>query len=87
MTTSSDRVVTITEKIPPGRVAAYWDLARYAGNPHAWGAAGSAIHPARDDRNQRVPWWRTVSYLGKITPSRKNGQEQARRLREEGRQV
>ena len=82
--TFSERVLSGAERIPPGTVAAFWDLAEYAGSPNGAGAVGGAIHRAREEGNQRVPWWRTVSYLGEITLSGENGQEQARRLRQEG---
>ena len=87
MMTFSEKVLSIAERIPRGKVVAYWKLAECAGshNPvHAAGRAAHAIHRAREEGNQSVRWWRTVSYLGNITPSGENGQEQARRLREEG---
>ena len=86
-TTFSEKVLSIAEKIPPGRVVAYWKLAECAGSPNPESAAGpaaSAIHRVRKERSHGVPWWRAVTYDGKITTSGRAGQEQERRLREEG---
>ena len=87
MTTFSERVLGIAEGIPSGRVIPYWKLAKHAGHnspASAAGAAAAAIHRAREEGNHRVPWWRTVSYLGRITLSGKDGEAQAHRLSVEG---
>ena len=64
MTTFSEGVLDVAERIPRGRVAAFWTLAEHAGSPRAYGPAGRIIRLARDGGDPRIPWWRVVDCHG-----------------------
>ncbi|MBT8405681.1 MAG: MGMT family protein [Gemmatimonadetes bacterium] len=53
------------QKIPPGRVASYGDIAALAGSPRAARGVGAVLNglaPGSD-----VPWWRVVNRSGRLT--------------------
>ena len=58
-------VWALTRQIPPGRVATYGQLARWAGNPRLSRAVGYAMHSAPAD----VPCHRVVNRLGELSPA------------------
>lgn len=60
----TDRVYDIVAKIPRGRVASYFEVARAAGSPGASRAVGTAM--AKNDHFDRVPCHRVVRADGTI---------------------
>ena len=58
------RIWALTRQIPPGKVATYGQLARWAGNPRLARAAGYAMHSAPAD----VPCHRVVNHAGRLVP-------------------
>ena len=70
--------------IPPGRVAAYGQIADLAGMPGAARQVGRALRAAPDDLD--LPWHRVLLANGRIAlpPDCEAGREQVRRLRAEG---
>jgi alkylated DNA nucleotide flippase Atl1 len=59
----AERVLAVVERIPPGRVMTYGDIAEYLGRggPRQVGAVLS-----RDGGS--VPWWRVVTATGRLPP-------------------
>lgn len=72
-----ERVLEVVERIPPGRVMAYGDIAEYlgAGGPRQVGWVMS-------HEGGGVPWWRVVKADGR--PHDGHAGEAVRRLRAEG---
>lgn len=75
-------VFVVVKKIPRGRVATYGDVAALAGNARAAREVGWALHTLVP--GSRIPWWRVVNRLGRISLQGFVGQDQAERLRKEG---
>ncbi|HEY6740274.1 MAG TPA: MGMT family protein [Actinopolymorphaceae bacterium] len=73
----AELVLSVVERIPPGRVMAYGDIAELigSGGPRQVGAVMARYGGA-------VPWWRVLRADG--TPHDKNTGEAIRRLRAEG---
>lgn len=63
MTAFEARVRVVVRRIPPGHVATYGDVARMAGRPSAWRAAGTIMRNC-DDRS--VPCHRVVAAGGRL---------------------
>ena len=59
------RIWALARQIPPGKVATYGQLARWAGNPRLARAAGYAMHSAPAD----VPCHRVVNREGRLAPA------------------
>ena len=61
----ADRVLSAAERVPPGRVATYGDLARLLGEggPRQVGRVMALYGGA-------VPWWRVVGAAGRLLPGR-----------------
>lgn len=59
-----DRVYDIVAKIPRGKVASYFEVARAAGSPGASRAVGTAM--AKNEHFDRVPCHRVVRADGSI---------------------
>lgn len=57
------RVLLVTRRIPPGRVATYGDVARLAGRPRAARAVGTIMRTARVPG---LPYFRVVAAGGRI---------------------
>jgi methylated-DNA-protein-cysteine methyltransferase-like protein len=72
------RVQVVLERLAPGEVVTYGEVAAEAGFPGAARAVGTFL--ARS--GAAVPWWRVVTSSGRLVPG--NEAEQARRLRAEG---
>lgn len=73
----AERVLDVTERIPPGRVLTYGDIAEWLGEggPRQVGRV-MALYGAA------VPWWRVVRADGALLPGHE--QRAMRRYREEG---
>ncbi|GAB2590496.1 hypothetical protein GCM10027168_24590 [Streptomyces capparidis] len=81
----AERVLDATERIPPGRVMTYGDVAEYlgAGGPRQVGRV-MALYGAA------VPWWRVVRADGRLLPGHElraleRYREEGTPLREQGR--
>ncbi|MEW5982389.1 MAG: MGMT family protein [Acidobacteriota bacterium] len=57
------RVLAVTRRIPPGRVATYGDIAALAGRPRAWRAVGTIM---RTSPQTDVPYHRVVASGGRL---------------------
>ena len=81
-----DKVYTIVQQIPKGKVATYGQIALLAGSPRASRAVGEAM---RRCPYEEVPCHRVVNRKGELAPApafRVPG-EQGRRLEREGIQL
>jgi alkylated DNA nucleotide flippase Atl1 len=63
----AERVLDVVERIPPGRVMAYGDIAEYLGEggPRQVGRVMALWGGA-------VPWWRVIRSDGSLPPSHAN---------------
>ena len=68
------------ERLQPGEVVTYGEIAAQAGYPGAARAVGNVLRDSSD-----LPWWRVVTSSGRLVPGSERDQE--RRLRAEGVQV
>lgn len=84
--TSTERILAVVRRVPPGRVVSYGQVARLAGLPGAARQVGYAMAALGPDSG--VPWQRVVRADGTIAPRSGRGtweeERQARLLREEG---
>ena len=62
-TTFTARVLGMVRRIPPGRVATYGDIARFAGFPGAARAVGNVM---RTSKRQDVPYHRVIAAGGRL---------------------
>jgi methylated-DNA-protein-cysteine methyltransferase-like protein len=78
------RIYAVVNRIPPGRVATYGQVARLAGMPGHARQVGYALHALRPD--ERVPWHRVINARGEVSPRAAPGWEriQRRELEKEG---
>jgi len=67
MSAFRDRVLQIVSLIPPGRVAAYGQVALYAGFPRGARNVGWILHSSEGLVGPDFPWWRVVNNRGRIT--------------------
>jgi methylated-DNA-protein-cysteine methyltransferase-like protein len=74
-------VVRVLNRLQPGEVATYGEVAEEAGHPGAARAVG-ALLAASDGA---FPWWRVVTSTGRLVPGHEA--EHARRLEAEGHRV
>jgi len=76
------RVLSITRRVPYGRVTSYGDIATLAGFPRAARGVGRILGslPAGSD----VPWWRVIRSTGAISAPGPVGTLQAALLGQEG---
>jgi methylated-DNA-[protein]-cysteine S-methyltransferase len=77
-----ERVLAVLLKIPRGRVITYRDIARLAGSPRAYRAAGNALN--KNPRPIRVPCHRVVASDGAIGGYAKGARLKAKLLTREG---
>ena len=73
----SERVRAVVEKLEPGDLVSYGDVAAQAGRPGAARAVGNLMAGS-----QGLPWWRVVTSTGRLVPGLEG--EHARRLEAEG---
>lgn len=78
MTDFESRVAAVLERLAPGEVTTYGEVAAEAGRPGAARAVGRVLATAHGD----FPWWRVVAANGRLVPG--SEAEQERRLRAEG---
>ncbi|MSP82657.1 MAG: cysteine methyltransferase [Alphaproteobacteria bacterium] len=73
----------VIRTIPQGRVMTYGDVAIAAGRPRQARRVGYALHALRGGR---VPWWRVINAMGRISARGRSdhGDEQRVRLEAEG---
>jgi methylated-DNA-protein-cysteine methyltransferase related protein len=71
------RVRAVIQRIEPGEVATYGEVAEEAGYPGAARAVGNVVA-----RGEGLPWWRIVTSTGRLVPGHEADQE--RRLGAEG---
>lgn len=79
LTELQERMLVVAERLQPGEVINFGDLAAAAGNPRAARAAGSLL--SRGEAFD-LPWWRVVYADGRLPPC--NPGLQAERLADEG---
>jgi methylated-DNA-protein-cysteine methyltransferase-like protein len=63
--TFSQRIITLIKAIPPGKVASYGQIARYAGNPRGARQVAWLLHSS--SRKANLPWHRVVNSKGHIS--------------------
>ncbi len=74
----STRVRRAINRLGPGEVASYGEIAREAGFPQAARAVGQLLARSDDD----LPWWRVVTSTGRLVPGEER--RQSALLRAEG---
>ncbi|HEY5578740.1 MAG TPA: MGMT family protein [Acidimicrobiia bacterium] len=67
----------VLERLGPGEVVTYGEVAYEAGHPGAARAVGNILSSTED-----LPWWRVVTSEGRLVPGHE--EQQARRLLAEG---
>ena len=72
------RMAVAVDKLRPGEVVSFGDIAAAAGRPKAARAAGRMLSESMDT----LPWWRVVYGDGRLPPC--NPSVQAERLADEG---
>lgn len=72
------RILTQVERIPPGRVATYGQVARLAGLERGARQVGWALHGLPSE--SRLPWQRVVGVGGRISLRAQHGAEELQRL-------
>ncbi len=70
-------VMAVIERLQPGEILAYGEVATEAGYPGAARAVGNLLRRTPD-----LPWWRVVTATGRLVPGNEN--RQAELLRAEG---
>ena len=80
-TVFAQRVLRILQRIPPGRVASYGDVAAWAGRPGAARAVGNIMRIAR---NPGLPYHRIVAAGGRVGGYGANPELKVSLLRAEG---
>jgi methylated-DNA-protein-cysteine methyltransferase-like protein len=73
----TEAVIDVLQRLEPGEVMAYGEVAAEAGYPGAARAVGNLLR-----RTPGLPWWRVVNASGRLVPNHEA--EQAERLRAEG---
>lgn len=73
-----EAVIAVLERLAPGEVATYGEVAAEAGYPGAARAVGNLLRRT----GEPVPWWRVVAAGGRLSPY--GAAEQARLLAAEG---
>lgn len=75
--TFTEAVIEVLDRLRPGEVMAYGEVAAEAGFPGAARAVGNLLRVTPG-----LPWWRIVAANGRLVPG--NEADQAARLRSEG---
>jgi methylated-DNA-protein-cysteine methyltransferase-like protein len=73
----TEAVIEVLDRLQPGEVMAYGEVAAEAGYPGAARAVGNLLR-----MTPGVPWWRIVTATGRLVPGHEA--EHAARLRSEG---
>jgi methylated-DNA-protein-cysteine methyltransferase-like protein len=79
-----DQVYAVVQRIPPGKVATYGQIARLLGRPRGAREVGWALRDLPDDRD--VPWQRVINAQGRVSfpPGSPGAAEQQAMLEAEG---
>ncbi|KKI92459.1 hypothetical protein WQ54_08765 [Bacillus sp. SA1-12] len=64
MLSFTERVITIIQKIPPGRVMTYGQIAKIAGSPRGARQVVRILHSM--SAKYQLPWYRVVNAKGEI---------------------
>ena len=81
--TFHEKVIDIIKRIPRGKVAAYGQIAAFAGNPRAARQVARTLHSS--SRKEGLPWHRVINSKGRISLKPSYGYEiQKERLQKEG---
>jgi len=78
----TNQVVNIIEHIPSGKVMAYGQIAKYAGNP--WGARQVVRILNSMSTKYHLPWHRVINAKGEISLTGEGGSLQKSLLSSEG---
>ncbi len=62
-----EQVYRLVQQIPPGRVAAYSDVAAALGHPQLARQVGFALSGLPVSRQDEVPWQRVINAQGKVS--------------------
>ena len=73
----TDAVIAVLDRLEPGEVMAYGEVAAEAGFPGAARAVGNLLRTTPG-----LPWWRVVASNGRLVPGHEA--DHAARLRSEG---
>ena len=73
----SEEVAIVLQRLEPGEVVSYGEVAEEAGFPGAARAVGNLVRSTPG-----LPWWRVVARSGRLAPGHE--QRQAELLRSEG---
>ena len=73
----TEAVIEVIDRLQPGEVMAYGEVAAEAGYPGAARAVGNLLRTTPG-----LPWWRIVTATGRLVPGHET--EHAARLRSEG---
>ena len=73
----TEAVIEVLDRLQPGEVMAYGEVAAEAGYPGAARAVGNLLR-----MTPGLPWWRIVTATGRLVPGLET--EHAARLRSEG---
>lgn len=73
----TDAVIAVLDRLQPGEVMAYGEVAAEAGYPGAARAVGNILR-----NTPGLPWWRVVAANGRLVPGLEP--DHAARLRSEG---
>jgi methylated-DNA-protein-cysteine methyltransferase-like protein len=78
------RIYAVIQRIPPGRVATYGQVAALAGLAGHARQVGYALHSSPEDLD--LPWHRVINAKGEVSPRAEPGQDGFQRhlLEEEG---
>jgi methylated-DNA-protein-cysteine methyltransferase-like protein len=74
----TERVKRLIKAIPKGQVAAYGQIAAYAGDPRGARQVARILHACSDKDN--LPWYRVINRSGRISLPRGQGHETQRSL-------
>ncbi|BFM17629.1 DNA base-flipping protein [Maricurvus nonylphenolicus] len=77
-----EAILLVINAIPKGRVAAYGQIAEMAGFPGRARLVGYILRNLPSDSN--LPWHRVLNSQGKLSLDGPSGQEQQRRLENDG---
>ena len=65
-----DRIHLLVQRIPPGKVASYGQIAALLGHPQAARTVGWALNALTHEQAAVVPWQRVINSAGRISISR-----------------
>jgi methylated-DNA-protein-cysteine methyltransferase related protein len=78
MSAWEEAIAAVLDRLEPGEVVSYGEVAAQAGRPRAARSVGRYLAVA----GERHPWWRVVASTGRLVPGHEA--EQRRRLAAEG---